>query len=108
MYLCPLIILLTVLKVTPPLHDTSYLVGVLCKSVGVLLAEVHAGGAVARSQAPAEEEAATSPTGADCGHLSDGDPTWLPGHVPGRRQQMTRQTKDIQTKLNKTTHKKYE
>lgn len=58
------------------------LVGVLCKSVGVLLAEVHAGGAGAPSQAPAEEEAAASLTGAGCGHLSDGGQTWLPGHEP--------------------------
>lgn len=64
-------------------HDTSYLVGVLCKSVGVLLAEVHAGGAGALSQAPAEE-AATSLTGADCGRLNDGDLTWLPGREPGK------------------------
>lgn len=59
------------------------LVGVQCKSVGVPLAEVHAGGAGAPSQAPAEE-AAASLTGADCGHLSDGDLTWLPGHEPVR------------------------
>lgn len=57
--------------------------GVQCKSVGVLLVEVHAGGAGAPSRAPAEVAAAASLTGADCGHLSDGDPTWLPGHEPG-------------------------
>lgn len=64
------------------MHDTTYLAGVQCKSVGVLLAEVHAAGAGATSRAPAEVEAAASLTGADCGHLSDGDLTWLPGHEP--------------------------
>lgn len=62
--------------------------GVLCKSVGVLLAEVHAGGAGALSRAPAEE-AATSLIGADCGRLNDGDLTWLPGREPGRGKRLT-------------------
>lgn len=60
----------------------SYLVDVLCKSVGVLLAVVHAGGAGALSRGPAEEAAATSLTGADRGSPSGGDPTWLPVHGP--------------------------
>lgn len=38
----------------------SYLVDVLCKSVGVLLAEVRAGGAEAQSLGPAEGGAVTS------------------------------------------------
>lgn len=66
--------------------------GVQCKSVGVPLAEVHAGGAGAPSRAPAEE-AAASLTGADCGHLSDGDLTWLPGHEPGGGQEMAESEK---------------
>lgn len=64
------------------LHYISYLVGVLCKSVGVLLAEVRAGGAGALSRGPAEGVAATSLTGADRGLLSGGDPTWLPVREP--------------------------
>ncbi len=55
---------------------------VLCKSVGVLLAEVRAGGAGALSQGPAEGVAATSLTGADHVPLSGGDLTWLPVHGP--------------------------
>lgn len=60
----------------------ALLVDVLCKSVGVLLAVVHAGGAGALSRGPAEEAAATSLTGADRGSPSGGDPTWLPVHGP--------------------------
>ncbi len=64
-------------------HYVSYLVGVwVCKSVGVLLAEVRAGGAGALSQGPAGGVAATSLTGADRGPLSGGDPTWLPVREP--------------------------
>lgn len=59
----------------------SHLVDVLCKSVGVLLAVVHAGGAGALSRGPAEEAAATSLTGADRGPPR-GDPTWLPVRGP--------------------------
>lgn len=73
--------------------------GVQCKSVGVLLAEVHAGGAGAPSRAPAEVAAAASLTGADCGHLSDGDLTWLPEHEPGGGQESRpSHAKDIQVK----------
>lgn len=56
--------------------------GDLCKSVGVLLAEVHAGGAGALSRGPAEE-AATSLTEADRGSQSGGDLTWLLVRGPG-------------------------
>lgn len=59
----------------------ALLVDVLCKSVGVLLAVVHAGGAGALSRGPAEEAAATSLTGADRGP-PHGDPTWLPVRGP--------------------------
>lgn len=70
--------------------------GVQCKSVGVLLAEVHAGGAGALSRVPAEVAAESSLTGADCGHLSDGDLTWLPGHEPGPGQKIRlSQTKEV-------------
>lgn len=60
----------------------ALLVDVLCKSVGVLLAEVRAGGAGALSRGPAEGVAATLLTGADRVPLSGGDPTWLPVHGP--------------------------
>lgn len=50
------------------------LVGVLCKSAGVLLAEVHAEGAGALRPA---ETAATLLTGADRGSLSGEDLTWV-------------------------------
>lgn len=56
--------------------------GVLCKSVGVFLAEVRVGGAGALSLGPAEGAAATSLTEADHGPLSGGDLTWLPVHGP--------------------------
>lgn len=69
--------------ITVTLHHASYLVDVLCKSVGVLLAEVRAGGAGALSRGPAEGVAATSLIGADRGPLSGGDLTWLPVHGPG-------------------------
>lgn len=49
---------------------------VLCRSAGVLLAEVRVG-AEALSQGPAEGAAATSLTGADHGSPSGGDLTWL-------------------------------
>lgn len=49
---------------------------VLCKSVGVLLAEVHVGGAAARRRGLAVE-AAASPAGADRGSPSGEGPTWL-------------------------------
>lgn len=52
---------------------------VVCRSVGVLPAEVHAG---ALSQGPAEGAAVTSLTGADRGLLSGGDLTWLLVHGP--------------------------
>lgn len=52
----------------------SYLVDVLCKSAGVLLAGVRAGGAEALPQDPAE--AATSLAGVGHDSLS-GDLTWL-------------------------------
>lgn len=93
-----------VLKVTPSLRATSYPVGVQCKSVGVLLAEGHAGGAGAPSRAPAEE-AAASLTGADCAHLSDGDLTWLPGREPGRRQDMAESDKKAFKQNYETTLK---
>lgn len=54
---------------------------VLCKSVGVLLAEVRAGGAGALSQGPAEA-VATLLTGADRVPPSGVDQTWLPVHGP--------------------------
>lgn len=60
----------------------ALLVDVLCKSVGVLLAVVHAGGAEALSRGPAEEVAATSLTEADRGSQSGGDPTLLLVHGP--------------------------
>lgn len=60
----------------------SFLVDVLCKSVGVLLAEVRAGGAGALTQGPAEGAAATSLTGADHGPPNGGDLTWLPVRGP--------------------------
>lgn len=78
--------------------------GVQCKSVGVLLAEDHAGGAGAPSRAPAEE-AAASLTGADCGHLSDADLTWLPGREPGRRQVMAESDKKAFKQNYETTLK---
>lgn len=53
----------------------ALLVDVLCKSVGVLLAVVRAGGAGPLSQGPAEEVAATLPTGVDHGPPCGGDPT---------------------------------
>lgn len=62
----------------------ALLVDVLCKSVGVLLAEVRAGGAGALSRGPAEEEAAASLTGADRVPLSGGGLTWVPVHEPVR------------------------
>jgi len=62
----------------------SYLVDVLCKSVGVLLAAVHAGDAGAPSRGPAAAAAAASLTGADRGSPSGGAPTWLPVRGPGR------------------------
>lgn len=49
----------------------SYLVDVLCKSVGVPLAEVRAGGAGALSLDPAEVVPATLLSGADRGLPSD-------------------------------------
>ena len=61
---------------------------VLCRSVGVLLAEVRAGGVGALSQGPAEGAAATSLTGADRGSPSGGDPTWLPVRGPGGVQEV--------------------
>lgn len=61
----------------------SYLVDVLCKSVGVLPAVVRAAGAGALSRGPAEEAAAASLTGADRGSPSGGGPTWLPVRGPG-------------------------
>lgn len=54
----------------------------LYKSVGVPLAAVHAGGAGALNQGPAEVVAVTSLTGADRGLLSDGDLT-CPVRGPG-------------------------
>lgn len=57
-----------------------YLVGI-CRSVGVLLAEVHAVGAGELS--PAEGAAVTSLTGADRDFPSGGDLTWLLVHGPG-------------------------
>lgn len=63
---------------------------VLCRSADVLLAEVHAGGAGALSQGPAEGVAVTSLTGADRGFPSGGDLTWLLVRGPGgaRSQQV--------------------
>lgn len=60
----------------------ALLVDALCKSVGVLLAEVRAGGAGALSQGPAEGAAATSLTGADHVLPSGGGLTWLPVRGP--------------------------
>lgn len=57
----------------------SYLVDVLCKSAGVLLAGGRAGGAEALLQDPAE--AAASLTGVGHDSLS-GDLTWLLEHGP--------------------------
>lgn len=64
------------------LHYVWYLVDARCKSVGVLLAEVRAGGAGALSRDPAEGAAATSLTEADRDLLSGGDLTWLLVHGP--------------------------
>lgn len=60
----------------------ALLVGVLCKSVGVLLAEVRAVGAGPLCRGPAEGVAAASPAGADRGLLSGEDRTWLPVRGP--------------------------
>lgn len=60
----------------------ALLVDAQCKSVGVLLAEVRAGGAGALSRDPAEGAAATSLTEADRDLLSGGDLTWLLVHGP--------------------------
>lgn len=54
----------------------------LCKSVGVPLAEVRAGGAGALSLGPAEVVPATLLSGADHGLPSDGDLAWLQLHGP--------------------------
>lgn len=54
----------------------------LCKNVGVLPAEVRAGGAGALSRGPAEGAAATSLTGADRVLPSGGDLTWVPVREP--------------------------
>lgn len=63
----------------------SYLVDVLCKSVGVPLAEVRAGGAGALSLDPAEVVPATLLSGADRGLPSDGDLAWLQRHGPSKK-----------------------
>lgn len=63
-------------------ESVSYLVDVLCKSVGVPLAEVHAG---ALSLDPAEVVPATLLSGADRGLRSDGDRAWLQLHGPGQK-----------------------
>lgn len=60
----------------------ALLVRVLCKSVGVLPAEVRAEGAGALSRGPAEGAAATSLTGAGRGLRSGGDLTWVPERGP--------------------------
>lgn len=62
----------------------ALLVDVLCKSVGVRLAVVRAGGAGAQSRAPVEAVAATSLAEADRGSPSGGDLTWLPVRGPVR------------------------
>lgn len=59
-----------------------YLVDVLCKSVGVPLAEVRAGGVGALSLDPAEVMPATLLSGADRGLPSDGGLAWLQLHGP--------------------------
>lgn len=63
----------------------SYLVDVLCKSVGAPLAEVRAGGAGALSLDPAEVVPATLLSGADRGLRSDGDQAWLQQHGPSKK-----------------------
>lgn len=67
----------------------SYLVDDLCRNVGVRLAEVHAVHVEALYRDLAEEAAATLLTAAvrDC--LSDGDQTWLLGHVPEKQKEVT-------------------
>lgn len=62
-----------------------YLVDAQCKSVGVPLAEVHAGGAGAPSLDPAEVVLATLLSGADRGLLNDGDLAWLQLHAPRKK-----------------------
>lgn len=60
----------------------AWLVDVLCKSVGVPLAEGRAGGAGAPSLDPAEVVPATSLSGAGRGLPSGGDLAWLQPHGP--------------------------
>lgn len=61
-----------------------YLVDVLCKSVGVPLAGVHAGGAGALSLDPAEVVPATLLS--DRGHLSDVGLAWLQLRGPSKKE----------------------
>lgn len=70
----------------------SYLVDVLCKSVGVPLAEVRAGGAGALSLGPAEVVPATLLSGADRGLPSDGDLAWLQLHGPSKKEKRAQLT----------------
>lgn len=70
----------------------------LCRSVGVLLAEVRAVGAGELSRGPAEVVAATSLTGADRGFPSGVDLTWLLVHVPTIPEQNSNQIKKLQGK----------
>lgn len=62
-----------------------YLEGVLCRSVGVLLAEAHAVGAGALSRDLAGEEVATLTTVVVHGCQNGGDLTWLLVHGPERQ-----------------------
>lgn len=70
----------------------SYLVGVLCKSVGVPLAEVRAEGAAALSLDPAEVVPVTLLSEADRGLPSDGDLAWLQLHGPSKTQKRAQLT----------------
>lgn len=60
----------------------ALLEGVLCRSVGVLLAEAHAVGAGALSRDLAGEEVATLTTVVVHGCQNGGDLTWLLVHGP--------------------------
>lgn len=66
----------------PGVWVPALLVDARCKSVGVLLAEVHAVDVGVLSQDPAEEAVVTLLTGAHHGFQSGGDLTWLLVHGP--------------------------
>lgn len=81
----------------------SYLVDVLCKSVGVPLAEGRAGGAGAPSLDPAEVVPATSLSGAGRGLPSGGDLAWLQPHGPSYKKKKKSSIDNRQEPLFKST-----